>query len=267
MIPIAHLIAISLYIGAAALAATPIALRVRAPVRSVLIVLGAGVAVHSVVIVGPWLRDGQLPVVGLGPALSLAGFLVAATLLLVELIVREVSLSIIASPLAALITTVANIVGVLPAPDVGVHSVLLESHIVLSVLGLASFATAGAAGTMYLVQRNQLKSRQLNAVFRVFPPLQTLDRVNHVAALAAWVALTMGVSLAFALAINNNMLYVPKMLWAVAAWAIVTFAVISRALLKWSAQSSALFAGLSFAAIVALYLVVRLSASGGGVFL
>jgi HemX protein len=267
MIPIAHSIAITLYIGAAALAATPIALRVRAPQSYVLALLAAGVGVHSIAIVGPWVSVGYLPAVGLGPALSLSGFLVAATLLIVELIAREVSLSIIAAPLAAIITTAANFLGVVNPPELGVHSFLLESHIALSFLGLASFATAAAAGTMYLVERSKLKSKNLSAVFRIFPPLDTLDRVNQVAALVAWVALTLGVSLAFALAINNNMLYAPKMLWAVAAWGMVTFAVVSRMLLRWSAQRSALLAGVSFAAIVALYLVVRLSSSGGGMFL
>jgi hypothetical protein len=77
----------------------------------------------------------------------------------------------------------------------------------------------------------------------------------------------MGVSLAFAYAINYNMLYVPKMLWAVAAWVTVTFAVVARMLLKWSAYRSAMFAGISFAAIIALYLVVRLSTAAGTGFL
>jgi ABC-type uncharacterized transport system permease subunit len=267
MIAIAHFVAISLYVGAAALAATPIARPVRAPFRSVLLTLAGAVAAHGVAIGAAWIQDGQLPVVGLGPALSVAGFFVGATLLVVEFTAQEVSLSILAAPLAALITTVANVVGVAASPSLGAHSAWLDSHIALSFLGLAAFATAAAAGTMYLVEHNELKSRRLGAVFRMFPPLQTLDRVNHLAALAAWVALTMGVSLAFAYAINYNMLYVPKMLWAVAAWVTVTFAVVARMLLKWSAYRSAMFAGISFAAIIALYLVVRLSTAAGTGFL
>jgi ABC-type uncharacterized transport system permease subunit len=267
MVAIAHVIAIFLYIGAAAIAATPIARPVRAPVRAVLSILAGGVLMHALAIAAAWQRDGQLPVVGLGPALSVAAFFIAATLLLVETLAHEVTLSILAAPLAALITTAASLVGVSAGPPAGAHSVWLDSHIALSFLGLAAFATAAAAGTMYLVERNELKSRRLSAVFRLFPPLHTLDRVNQLASLAAWAALTLGVALAFAYAINYNMLYVPKMLWAVAAWVTVTFAVIARLVLRWSARRNALFTGLSFTAIVALYLVVRLSASPGGGFL
>ena len=267
MIAIAHFIAISLYIGAAALAATPIARPVRAPLGLTLIVLGGGVVAHAVAILAAWSRDGHLPVVGLGPALSIAGFFIAATLLVVEIAAREISLSILAAPLAALITIVANIAGLTPGSTSAASTAWLDSHIALSFLGLAAFATAAAAGTMYLVERRELKSRRLAAVFRMFPPLDTLDRVNHMASLAAWVTLTMGVALAFAYAINYQMLYMPKMLWAVAAWVTVTFAVVARTLFKWSAHRSALFAGISFTAIVALYLVVRLNTASGGGFL
>jgi ABC-type uncharacterized transport system permease subunit len=267
MIAIAQVIAISLYIGAAALAATPIARPVPAPVRGVLSILAAGVVAHGAAIVAAWLRDGQLPVVGLGPALSFAGFFVAATLLLVEIVARDISLTLLAAPLAAMITALANAMGNAVGRTFAAHSAWLDSHIMLSFLGLASFATAAAAGTMYLVERHELKSKRLGAVFRMFPPLQTLDRVNHMASLAAWVALTLGVSLAFAYAINNDMLYMPKILWAVAAWLTVTFAVVARVLLRWSARSSALFAGISFSAIVALYVVVRLGSPVPGGFL
>jgi ABC-type uncharacterized transport system permease subunit len=267
MTAIAHAVAISLYIGAAALAATPIARPVRAPVRPVVAVLGAGVLVHFAAIAAAWMRDGQLPVVGLGPALSVAAFFIAATLLAVEIVAGEISLTMVAAPLAALIATVANVAGLAPSGVSASHSLWLDSHIALSLLGLAAFATAAAAGTMYLVERNELKSRRLAAVLRLFPPLHTLDRVNHLASLAAWAALTIGVALAFAYAVNNNILYVPKMLWAVAAWLTVTLAVAGRLVLNWSARRSALFAGVSFGGIIALYVVVRLSSPVGGAFL
>jgi ABC-type uncharacterized transport system permease subunit len=267
MIAIAQVIAISLYIGAAALAATPIARPVRAPVPGVLGILAAGVVAHAFGIATAWAQQGQPPVVGLGPALSVAGFFIAATLLVVELVAREISLSLIAAPLAAMITALANAVGQNVDRVIGQHSAWLDTHITLSFLGLASFATAAAAGTMYLVERHELKSRRLAAVLRMFPPLQTLDRLNHLASVAAWITLTLGVALAFAYAINNNMFYMPKILWAVAAWLTVTSAVIGRVLLRWSARHSAVFAGVSFVAIVALYVVVRFSSPVSGGFL
>jgi hypothetical protein len=74
MIPIAHFIAISCYIGAAAVAALPFARRVRAPVGSVIGLLALGAGVHAAGLARLTLQMGSVSVTGLGPALSFAGF-------------------------------------------------------------------------------------------------------------------------------------------------------------------------------------------------
>ena len=104
MIPIAHFIAISCYIGAAALAALPFARRVRAPVGSVIGLLVLGAAVHAVGLAQLTLQTGSVSVTGLGPALSFAGFVLAVALIVVESFAREVTLTLAAAPLAALMT-------------------------------------------------------------------------------------------------------------------------------------------------------------------
>ena len=85
MTAIAHFIAITCYIGAAALAATPFARPVGAPVRGVAALLAAGVLAHAAALLAFVQRVGQLPLTGLGPSLSFAGLVLAATLLVVEL--------------------------------------------------------------------------------------------------------------------------------------------------------------------------------------
>ena len=67
MIAIAHFVAISCYIGAAALAAVPFARPVAAPVNGVLGLLAAGVAAHTVALIDFALRSSSVPVTGLGP--------------------------------------------------------------------------------------------------------------------------------------------------------------------------------------------------------
>ena len=111
MIAIAHFLAITLYLGAAALAAAPFARPVPAPVRGVTTLLGLGVIAHLAALLGFVSAHGQAPLSGLGPALSFAALLVAVLLLAVELIAREVSVSLAAAPLAAALAAVANIAG------------------------------------------------------------------------------------------------------------------------------------------------------------
>src|SRR5215216_2899411 len=161
MVAIAHFVAISCYVGAAALAAAPFVRPVRAPVLAVLGVLLCGVLAHAAGLAALAAVAGHAPLTGLGPALSFAGLVLALVLLAAEAWARDVSLALAAAPLAALVTTVGNILGLrtLEAPE-GTRGAFLVAHIALSFVGIAAFATAAAAGAMYLVQRHELKSRR-----------------------------------------------------------------------------------------------------------
>jgi ABC-type uncharacterized transport system permease subunit len=268
MIAIAHFIAITFYIGAAALAATPFARPVAAPVRGVCGLLGAGVVAHALGLVAFARVAGGLSLTGIGPSLSFAGFVLAATLLLVELLAREVSLTLVAAPLSALPTTVANVLGLTPGQEpAGVKGLWLLAHIALSFVGIAAFATAAAAGTMYLIERRELKSRRFGAIFRFFPPLATLDRVNHIAAIAGWLGLTLGVILAAAYSIAYREMNVLQLMWGTGAWLAVSGIALGRVVAGWQARRAAVYSSLTFAVVIVLYVAFRVAAPGAGKFL
>jgi ABC-type uncharacterized transport system permease subunit len=268
MIAIAHFLAITLYLGATALAAAPFARPVQAPVRGVTTLLGLGVAAHLVGLLDFVRAHGQAPLSGLGPALSFAALLVALLLLVVELIAREVSLSLAAAPLAAALAAVANVAGFAPtAVASGAQGAWLGAHIALSFLGVASFATAAAAGVMYMVERRELKARRFGAIFRFFPPLETLDRVNHVAAIAGGAALTLGVAIAVAYSVEFRTINMPQILWGAAAWAALTVVALGRAVGGWQARRAAVVTSASFAAVVLLYVALRMTGATDGGFL
>ena len=83
MIAIAQFVAISCYLGAAALAAVPFARPVRAPVAGVLTALGFGIAAHVFALLSFAFRASTIPMTGLGPSLSFAGVVLAITLFIV----------------------------------------------------------------------------------------------------------------------------------------------------------------------------------------
>ncbi|MFN2637282.1 MAG: cytochrome c biogenesis protein CcsA, partial [Gemmatimonadaceae bacterium] len=192
MIPIAHFIAVTFYLGAAGIAALPFARRLRAPVGAVIIALLLGIGAHSTALAGLTREAGAASLTGLGPGLSFAGLVLAISLVIVELLAREVSLTLVAAPLAALVTMAGNLTGMHPfLQPQGTRAVWLTMHIILSFIGIAAYATAAAAGTMYLLARRELKSAHFGAIFRFFPPLDTLDRVNHMASIAGFLGLTL----------------------------------------------------------------------------
>lgn len=268
MIAIAHFVAISCYLGAAALAAVPFARPVKAPVRGVVAALALGIIAHAVALVAFALRAGAVPLTGLGPALSFAGLLLAVTLLIVESLARDVSMTLVAAPLAAIPTICANIIGLTPGPSAaGMRGVWLFAHIALSFGGIAAFATAAAAGTMYLVQRHELKSRRFGTLFRFFPPLATLDRVNHVSAIAGWLGLTLGVALAGSYSAAYHQMNLPQLVWGLGAWLAVTCVAMGRLARGWQAQRAAKYSSVAFVAVLVLYVAFRVAGPAAGQFL
>jgi HemX protein len=268
MIAIAHFIAVTFYVGAAAIAALPFARRVKAPVSGVVIALLLGIGAHATALAGLTRQAGAASLTGLGPGLSFAGLVLALSLLIVESLAREVSLTLVAAPLAALVTMAGNLTGMQPFLEAqGTRAVWLAMHIVLSFAGIAAYATAAAAGTMYLVARRELKSARFGAIFRFFPPLDTLDRVNQVASIASFFGLTLGLSLAIAYSFQYRALVLPQLIWGMAAWIAVSALVLGRVLRGWQARRAALMSAVTFASVMALYVVFRMASLNRGQFL
>ena len=267
MLATAHFIAITCYVAAAALAATPFARPVSAPHKGVVALLAIGAAVHLSALGTLAVASGHVFVTGLGPSLSMAGFVLGVTLLIVEIVARDVTLTLIAAPLAAIPTALANVIGFArPSEPGGIQGAWLVSHIALSFIGFASFATAAVAGLMYLFEHRELKSHRFEAIFRLFPPLATLDRVNHVAALAGWVGLSVGVVLAVTYAITYRAMQPAQLAWGVAAWAAVSALAAGRVVRGWQAHRAAVWSSVSFAAVVVFYVALRVAGPVAGKF-
>ena len=268
MLVIAHAIAITCYILAAGLAAAPFARPIAAPVRGVIWLLLIGVMFHLMALLAYTWQFGEPPLTGLGPALSSAAFVVAITLLAVEALAHEVSLTLVTAPLAALVTIGALSSPLSPGPTAKVAGGLwLHLHIALSLLGFAAFATAAASGAMYLLERRELKSRRFGAIFRFFPPLETLDRVNHLAVVCGWIALTLGIALAVGYSLVYRDADQLKVIWGVTAWMAITALTVGRVVAGWQAARAAIWSSAFFVAVIALYVAFRVVGPRSGEFL
>src|SRR4030081_4038230 len=104
MIAIAHFIAVTFYVGAATIAALPFARRVKAPVSGVVIALLLGIGAHATALAGLTRQTGAASLTGRGQGMSFAGLVLALSLVVVESLAREVSLTLVAAPPPALAT-------------------------------------------------------------------------------------------------------------------------------------------------------------------
>lgn len=102
---------------------------------------------------------------------------------------------------------------------------------------------------------------------QVFPPLDTLDRVNHLASITGFLGLTLGVALATAYSFQYRAVVIPQIIWGIAAWLGVSALVFGRALRGWQARRAALMSAVTFASVIALYVVFRIASLNRGQFL
>jgi len=118
-----------------------------------------------------------------------------------------------------------------------------------------------------LLQHRELKSRRFKTLFRFFPPLATLDRVNHLAAIAGWLGLTLGVVLAGTYSLAYHEMNLPQLVWGGGAWLAATCIAFGRMSRGWRAQRAARYSSAAFVAVLALYVAFRVASPASGQFL
>jgi ABC-type transport system involved in cytochrome c biogenesis permease subunit len=120
---------------------------------------------------------------------------------------------------------------------------------------------------MYLVARRELKSARFGAICRFFPPLDPLDRVNQFASIAGFLGLTTGLALAAAYSIAYRTMVVPQLVWGLGAWVCIGALALGRILRGLQARRAAIMSTLTFATVMAMYVVFRAASLNRGQFL
>jgi HemX protein len=271
MTPTLHLIALLLYALAAALLGVSLArTHPRLPAVATA-VLGGAVLVHALALVAFTREFGEPPLVGLGPSLSVLAFLIAAGSLGLATLGRTGPMGLILVPVAAAVAAIGEVAGVRPSPEVMTfRGPWFVAHVVLAFLGYAGLTVAFAAGLMYLLQFRALKGKRFGAVYRFFPPLDTLDRIGRGGLVAGMAFLTVALLLGWAwterfgqpMSPGN-----PKVVWGVLSWLVFAAALAARAGGGRSARRAAMASVLGFAVVWVWYLLLRVGEGPGGGFL
>ena len=266
MVLIFHLLALALYSVATALALAPFAgwRAGDAPRSWRLVVAGLGAAVHAAAV---W----RLSFVGLGPALSMLALFLMLLQIGSELVLRASAVALFTAPLAAGLVALALLVGLAPGaePSAGRNAWFIL-HVTLSVLGLALLALAFISAALYLLQFRELKAKRFGQVFQLFPPLERLDRLNHVALVAGFPALTIGVLLAVGYAVRYaGGLHVgpAQIVWGSFTWVVLGWEVWIRVVRHWAGRRAAFASIGGFAAVVLVYVALKLAEPGAERFL
>jgi ABC-type uncharacterized transport system permease subunit len=228
---------------------------------------GAAVAVHFVALLTYARAFGALPLAGFAPALSSLAFLLGLLTLAVEWLTRESAIAAVVGPLVVLVMIVALASGFGPTPAAPVRDgSWFVLHVAASLLGLALMAVAFAAAALYLLQHRELKQRRFGAAFQFLPPLEQLDRLNHLALVIGFPVLTVGVILAARYVgdfSNTGGDMAAHLGWGLLSWLVLGGIAAARVRGHLSGRRAAQISILGFAAVAATYLVI-VALSGGG---
>ena len=266
-----HLAALALYALTAALLGVSLARSHRRLPAVAAAVLGGALVLHAAALVLYRGEHGVLPLVGLGPSLSVLALLIAAGSLGLATLGRTGPVGLVLVPVAAALAAIAEIAGVRPSGDsAAFRGPWFVLHVVLAFLGYAGLTVAFAAGLMYLIQFRELKGKHFGAIFRFFPPLDTLDRIGRGGLIAGMSFLTLALLVGWAwterfgrpMSPGN-----PKVVWGILSWLVFAVALAARAGGGRPARRAALASVVGFAVVLMGYVVLRLGEAGGRAFL
>lgn len=266
-----HLIAFAQYGIAAALLAISFARGTRRLPVVARGILGLGLAVHAWGLIVFTMRWSELPLVGLGPSLSTLAFLVGLGTLIASTLASAGTVGLVLLPIVTALVGLATAVGVRPTGEPGAfQSVWFVLHVVLAFAGYAGLTVASAAGLMYLLQFRELKSKHFGAIFRFFPPLETLDRLGRKGLLIGFPFLTLALLVGWAWTSRFDVMPSPgspKLTWVILSWFVFLVALLSRFGSGRRSQRGALVSVVGFVVIVVLYVVLRAQTAQHGAFM
>lgn len=231
---------------------------------------GLTLAVPLVGIVCHVVGVAQLTLIGVAPALSMLALFLMLLQVVSERVFRAGAVGVFTGPLATGLVSLAVLIGLAPGAAAAGRSAWSVLHITVSILGLAMLALAFIAAALYLLQFRELKAKRFGQVFRLFPPLERLDRLNQFALVVGFPTLTLGVLLAIGYTVRfAGAVQVDKaqIVWGLFTWVVLGWAVWVRVVRHWTGRRAAFVSIAGFAAVLLVYLALKLAAPGTERFL
>ena len=216
--------------------------------------ISLGIVFHLVALVEDGLAMRHFPVTGLAEATSLFGFVLAGAFLLVYWKYRFHSISVFVFPLVFVLTLMAVIghsTGDWEPPLL--RTAWLYLHVSLIILGYTAFFLTFAAGVMYLIQENELKSKSPRAFYYRLPPLEVIDDLAYKSLAIGFPFITLGIITGTLWASNvwgPRWLLDPKIALSFVSWLIYLSLLFTRWSAGWRGRKAAYFAILGFAVIL-----------------
>jgi ABC-type uncharacterized transport system permease subunit len=229
--------------------------------------LAAGIVLQFVDLHARARALGSVPYRTLSGSMSLFGWMLAVTCLVLLLKHRERSIGPFLIPFVVLFSVAGVLIPFRPTPPRPETSgALFALHVTLAILGYAAFALSFVLALLYLVQSRQIRRARTGVLFARLPALEAIGSMNRTAVSIGLVSLLVSTLLGAAWA---------ERVWqtpgdAKLAWAIFTIAVYGLLLWMdrrgWKGQRVALLSIVGFGLVLFSYTFVNLYLSRAHTF-
>ncbi|PID73289.1 MAG: c-type cytochrome biogenesis protein CcsB [Desulfobacterales bacterium] len=228
--------------------------------------LAGAFIVHAMLVGTAFWRAGSIPVHNLHQTLSMAGWIFTGVYLVFHYRYRFRVLGIFTAPAATAVMVISSRLPVEPAHlQEGFSSFWVLFHVVVILMGEAAFGLACAAGILYLVQENALKTKRRGFFYNRLPSLELLDNIGYTCIINGFVLLTAGLigGFVYARAIWGEFWSGdPKEFWSAVAWFFYAALLHDRLNARSGGRKSAIMAVIGFAVLLCTFVVANFFISG-----
>jgi len=234
-------------------------------------ITAGGFAAHAAALGLFTLTYRSLPLIGLGPASSSLALVMVLFVLAASIHVDLRPAGLFLLPPVLLLVGEAVLVGVGPtAGQLAFRGPWFVLHVTAAFLGYAGLAAASAAAIMYVLQFRALKRKEFGSVFRFFPPLDSLDRLNKVGLAVGFPALTVGLlaGWSWTLTFGRGLaLEDAQTILGMVTWVVYLIAIAARLRPGPHGERAAAISAAAFVVTLAAFLALRLLAGEPDFFL
>ncbi|UCG75803.1 MAG: cytochrome c biogenesis protein CcsA [Gemmatimonadota bacterium] len=270
MILVLHLIALALYLTAWVLQLRGFR-QGKALGELEVTAVGAGLGVHAAGILLYALAYRSLPLVGIGPASSSLAFAIGLFVFAASVRSDVRSAGLFLLPPMLLLLGEAILMGIEPAGrQIAFRGPWFVLHVSTVFVGYAGLAAASAASIMYVLQFRTLKRKEFGSVFRFFPALPALDRLNKIGLAVGFPALTIGLiaGWSWTLTFGRGLaLEDPGTILGIVTWGAYLVAIVARMRPGPRGERAAVVSVIAFVVTFAAFLALRITAGETGFFL
>ena len=138
-----------------------------------------------------------VPYDDLAGSLSLFAWLLAATYLGLELVLRQKTVGAFVLPVVLVLFLFAHVIVTPGSSAPPAHGPIFALHVTLNIWAYAAFALSFVASLIYLIENRMLRGRRMGAVGWRFPALDALERLSRLSVRVGLLLLGVGVASGF----------------------------------------------------------------------